>query len=104
MGLKNVTSKCKAELYEIKSNFPPETTIKIFEKGPVRYLYTDNKGNKMLSISSITWNVKENDWIIGIKKIMNLSLLDVQLSISPKGLVVITERTDDLPRIADCTW
>lgn len=104
MKLRDVTARNKHVVHIIKSTSPKpkETKVKIYDKGPTRFIYSFSKSLQMLSISSFVGNIPQNDLEYGVNKIMKLDLIDVLIDVRDSGVIVITEKPESYPRIAYC--
>ncbi|KAB8126885.1 hypothetical protein F9U64_18870 [Gracilibacillus oryzae] len=102
MKLKDVTNQCQLEVSILKHGLP-NSEVKIYERGPVRFVYTYGHDSFMLSISSLLGKVLKSDWMFGLKEILNMDLLDVMINVTPRNIVIIKERPHSIPRVANCT-
>lgn len=81
-----------------------DSAVNIYEYQDTRFIHEVSGDNQVLSISKLNTPITENDWILGVKKIMKLNLVDVMITVRPSGVVFIKEKDDSLPKIANCTY
>ena len=105
MQLRNVTSIQKHAVNVVKAASPrKDSEVNIYEHQNTRFIHEVSGDGQVLSISKSYTPVTEDDWIIGVKKIMKLNLVDVMITVRPSGVVFIREKDDWFPKIANCTY
>jgi|SRR5699024_4244632 len=98
--LKNVTSKRQDIVSGLKAHSPEIRVVNVYEYESARYIHSIDDDSQTLSISCSNGKVSESHWILGIKEIMKMNLLEVMISVRSSGVVIITEKPDSIPRIA----
>ncbi|WP_347833998.1 hypothetical protein [Gracilibacillus sp. JCM 18860] len=73
---------------------------KIYEKGPVRYIHTFREDYNVVSISNLGRPVSEADWFYATEKFLKLDITDVEITITPREVVIIREKSESILRFA----
>ncbi|GAA0439486.1 hypothetical protein GCM10008934_30790 [Virgibacillus salarius] len=48
--------------------------------------------------------VETSGWIQGVTKIMNMKLIDVLVKSYSNGTILVTEKPNNYPKVANCTY
>nr|WP_026681320.1 hypothetical protein [Priestia megaterium] len=100
----DITAECKQEIDTIKQKLPDETKVKIYIMDYTKFIYCYSENHKTLTILSRSGKVETGGWIHGVTKIMNMKLIDVLMKSYSNGTIVITEKPDNYPKVANCTY
>lgn len=92
------------DITNIKTTSSDETEVKVYDANSIRFIHSYNKDSQMLSISSMAGDVDQSNWIFGVIKIMKLKLEDVIIQKRKSGVMIVTEKPDHYPKVANCTF
>jgi hypothetical protein len=97
MRIKNVTKKHQSRKQLISKSWP-DSKIKFYESKDYFFIHEKSKHGQILSISSGSKSMTEEECVFAIGNIMKLSPEDVIMYLGPTGVLYIREKEEHFPR------